>query len=294
MRARPVLPKRTLLVTRRARHRTFLLRPSDKTNEILGYIFGYTSAEYDVRISAIEVLSNHWHGVLYDPHGNIVRFLQNTHSLIARAVNAAHGDFENLWSTSQTSLVECAEADDVTDKIGYTMANAVTAGLVRHGHHWPGLKRVWPQPPKSYKRPHFFFSDDMPDEVTLVMHRPEGYEGTDEQVAAELREAVDRAENEARDEADREGRRFLGRRAVLRQSRHASATTRERRFGISPRVAAKNKWRRVELLQRNRAWDIDYDAALVEWRSGNREAVFPYGTYKMRVLHRARCVGPPT
>ena len=282
------------MLTRRVRGRVFLLRPSKKTNNIVGYVLGYVANKYGIRIHAVKVLSNHWHIVLTDPQGAIVKFQRDCHSLIGRALNAAHDDFESVWSSEPTSRVECGEPEDTVSKIAYTMANAVQAGLVRHGHSWPGLRLAWPQHPRTYQRPRHFFSDEMPGEVVLELCRPPGYEDVaDEELADMLQRAIDDAEDRARAEADLAGRRFLGRKAVLAQSRYGSPTTREPRFGMRPRIAARNKWRRIELIRRNRAWDDSYAAALSSWRQRDREALFPYGTYKMRVLHGARCADPP-
>jgi len=43
-------------------------------------------------------------------------------------------------------------------------------------------------------------------------------------------------------------------------------------------VAARNKWARVETLQRNRAFLIDYAVARDAWRHG-APVTFPWGTY---------------
>ena len=63
---------------------------------------------------------------------------------------------------------------------------------------------------------------------------------------------------------DAERRPFLGRRKVLEQSRYSRPKTREPRFGISPKVACRNKWRRIERLQANKRWL----ATGRRWRSG--------------------------
>ncbi len=60
---------------------------------------------------------------------------------------------------------------------------------------------------------------------------------------------------------------------------------------ISPRVAAKNKWRRIEALARNKQWLADYREAMRQYNAGNRDAVFPYGTYLMHVRHHVPVSG---
>jgi hypothetical protein len=82
------------------------------------------------------------------------------------------------------------------------------------------------------------------------------------------------------DSSAKRGIRFLGRRNIRRQSRHASPRTREPHFDISPRHACKDKWLRIERLLREGDWLDAYEDALRAWRAGNRDVVFPYGTNK--------------
>jgi hypothetical protein len=56
---------------------------------------------------------------------------------------------------------------------------------------------------------------------------------------------------------------------------------REPRRNLRPRVAATNKWARIEALLRNRAFVRDYMAARQQWREGAK-VVFSAGTYWLR------------
>jgi len=259
-RARPVYPGSNLMLTRRVRGRTFLLRPDKRTTQLVGYVLAVISAKWRIRIIAAVTLSNHWHVVLADDHGTIVEFQRDCHSFIARGLNACHGEFEAVWSSSAPSLVACEQPEDVIQKVAYTMANPVAAGLVMHGSSWPGLRMAWPARPKTFARPAYFFAGAeaggaWPESATLELHRPPGHdELADDELAAVVDGAIRRREDSIREEFLREGRRFLGRRDVLRQSRHARPRTREPRGGNSPRVACTDKWRRIERLRSNRAW----------------------------------------
>ena len=227
-------------------------------------------------------------------------FTRDCHSFIARAVNTAYGDFESLWSSEQTSHVACVEPSDLVAKMAYSMANPVEAGLVAHGKNWPGVRVCWPAPARTVRRPRKFFRDETkggtwPAVATLEMSRPPGYdELSDEELAAEIESAIEEREASFRDKARCEAKRFLGRRAVLRQSRYKRPATRAPRFALSPRVACRNKWRRIERLRSNRDWQDAYLEALSRWVGGEREVRFPYGTYKMKVLHRVVCAPAPT
>ncbi len=297
--ARPIFQRVSLMLTRRARGRTFLLRPSKRTNQIVAYVVAVIAARRNIELHALVVMSNHWHVCLTDPDGTIVDFQRDCHQFIARGLNAHHGEFESLWSSGSPSRVECDGADDLVARIAYTMANPVEAALVRHGASWPGLRRAWPSKPRAIKRPPRFFrgpekGGGWPEKAVLALVRPPGYEGlSDDELAGVIHAAIDQREQRFRTEYDAEGRPFLGRRRVLEQSRHACPHNREPRFRLSPRLACRNKWRRIERLQANKRWLGGYRRALAAWSAGNRDVVFPAGTYQMRVRHRVHCASGP-
>ncbi len=283
------------MLTRRARGRELLLHASKRTNQVVRYVLAVIATKWRLEIHAVTVMDNHWHVCLTDPLGNIVEFQHDCHQFIARGLNAHYGEFESLWSSDQTSRVACEEPDDLIGKIAYTMANPVEAGLLRYGKSWPGIRSAWPCKPRVIRRPPRFFrgkedGGKWPAEATLELKRPPGYdELADDELAAVIVAAIDEREARFRAERDAAGLPFLGRRLVLAQSRHDRPRSWEPRFGISPGVACRNKWRRVERLRANRQWDTDYRLALARWRAGDREVVFPAGTYKMRVIHGVHC-----
>ena len=287
------------MVTKRVHGREFRLRPSKRINEIIRYVVAVIAQRTGIRLHAVVVLSNHWHVTLTDPEGRICEFTRDCHAFIARAVNAAYGDFESLWSSEQTSHVTCVEPEDLIAKIAYAMANPVEAFLVEYGKNWPGVRAAWPAAPRVVHKPEKFFRDSgdggkWPETAVLEFSRPPGFdELTDEELAAKLEAAIFEREERFRQTARREGIRFLGRRKVLAQSRYQRPTSREPRFKISPRIACRSKWRRIERLLKDRVWAASYAEAFLAWRLGDRQTAFPHGTYKMRVVHGARCAPPP-
>lgn len=298
-RPRPVYKNVTLMLTRRVRGRKFLLKPGKETNQVVGYVVAVMLKKWNMKLVAKIVMGNHWHLVLTDRDGKIVEFQRDCHQFIARALNVKFGDEENFWNTSQSSRVECAQPSDTIQKIAYVMANPVEGRLVREGRLWPGLRMCWPHRPMVFKRPAWFFrgiedGGDWPEEATLELSRPPGYDDlSDEELAAVIERAIYEREETFRNQYDAAGKKFLGRRAILRQARHSSPRSRAKRGGISPTLACGDKWLRIERLKQNRDWLDDHAAALARWRAGDRTVRFPHGTYKMRVLHGARCAGPP-
>lgn len=289
-----------LMITRRMHGRAFRLRPCEGINAIIRYVLAVVAERTGVRLHAVIAMSNHWHVCLSDPEGRVCEFTRDCHSLIARMVNASYGEFESIWSSEQTSHVACVTPGDLVAKIAYVMANPVEANLVAHGKNWPGVRVAWPAKPRVVRQPKGFFrarehGGAWPASAVLQMSRPPGFEGlSDEQLADVLEGAINKREHRFREQAQAQGRHFLGRRGVLEQSRHARPGAREAHFGISPRVACRNRWRRIERLRHERDWRDAYDAALHRWRAGDRAVLFPPGTYKMRVLHGVSCVPAPT
>ena len=77
---------------------------------------------------------------------------------------------------------------------------------------------------------------------------------------------------------DRAARWRVGLCSFQSQRWNDSPNTREPRRGLSPRVACRNKWARIEALQRNKAFLDQYRAARADHLAG-REALFPPGTW---------------
>lgn len=175
----------------------------------------------------------------------------------------------------------------------YVLANPVLGGLVRRGREWPG---VWSDParigaaPVVIGRPQGFFRDNgpMPATAELELHAPPGFESV-QAFREALLGALEEAEDRAVAERGREGRSFLGRERVLAQKPDRRPPPLEPRRGMVPRVAGRDKWKRIEALLRLAEFGRSYREALAAWRSGLREVVFPCGTWHMRVHHAARC-----
>ena len=285
---RRVLPGKTYLVTRRCYQRTFRLRPLDRTNQAFLYCLALAASKTEVVIHAVCVMSNHHHLVVTDVHGTLPVFLRELHRASAKALNASQGQWENLWSAEPANAVVLPEPEDIVRKIAYVVANPVDAGLVATPREWPGII-LWGDERRLISRPRDYFdpAGPSPETLELVIAPPEVSLARDDwgqRVAAAIAASVATAQRAVKANA----LRFLGRAAVLAASFVARAKSYEAKRGAVPKVAAVNRDVRAALLAAYRRFFGAYRAALEEWRVGNRAAVFPPGTWWLRVHHGAR------
>jgi hypothetical protein len=141
------------------------------------------------------------------------------------------------------------------------------------------------------ERPKHFFDPrgGLPDRVTLRLTVPPGFESADEfrdllEPALELRETDARSRHKGR-------RGFLGVARVLAQKPFGRPAPGEPRRALSPRLASRDKWRRLEALGRLGEFLSSYRAAWSARRAGAGDTPFPHGTYLLRVLHDVPCTG---
>ena len=288
---RQVLPGSTYLVTRRCTQRQFFLKPSPLINSVIAFGLAYAAKKTGVILHAACAMSNHLHMVVTDPEARLPEFMHIVHLYIAKCLNASYGRWENLWASEPPSAVRLEGDEDILDKIAYTLANPTEAELVADGESWPGF-RTSPDHVVGYRaviqRPGVFFrpNSSVPEALELQTSRPAIFDHQDDVQFAELvRRAVETREAAARARVAAEGRSFAGEAAVAAQQPTDSPTTFEPRRQLSPRIAAKDKWRRIEALRRIRSFFEAYREAYQRFREHVRDVVFPAGTYAMRLRH---------
>ena len=130
----------------------------------------------------------------------------------------------------------------------------------------------------------------MPKVATLTISRPRGFDNmSDGEFAALIKMRVTAAEESAAAERRKKGIRVLGRERILNQDWCARPKSAEPHFNLSPRVAAKNKWARIEALARNTAFLAVYLDARDKFAKGSRDVVFPAGTWGLRRYVNVQC-----
>jgi putative transposase len=143
----------------------------------------------------------------------------------------------------------------------------------------------------TVKRPELYCDADnpqWPEVATLQLTMP-----TTTMNDAQLRELVTvelgRLEAEAQQEMARKGWRFLGPQRVLAASPYDRAKSWEPLRSRNPSFAIGRGQRETffETVTVLREFRKAYHAALRDWRTGLRNALFPVGTWLMRCLHSA-------
>jgi REP element-mobilizing transposase RayT len=290
------LPGTSYLVTRRCSERRFFLKPCRLTNEIFLYVLAVAARRYGILVHAFCVLSNHCHLIVTDVDAQLPAFMQYLDSLVARAVNASLGRFEAFWATDGSySAVEPLDPADVVAKTAYVLANPVAAGLVRRGAEWPGL---WTAPEQigvakiTARRPKVFFDPRsyLPEAVELELVPPGSF-ASGEEFRTLVSGALRDLEEEHQQKVASEGRRFLGAARVLAQDPFARPPAGEPRFRLKPRIAARDKWRRIEGLHRLTSFLREYRRSWLDRRAGLPDVQFPAGTYLLRIMHAVQCAG---
>lgn len=292
---RQVLPDCDYMITRRCSERRFFLRPDHETNNAFLYCLALAARRANVQVTFSVAMSNHHHTGIHDPDGNFPLFTEHFHGLLARCQNARLGRFEGFWSAEPTSVVRLVEPNDALDKMVYAFANPCAANLVDKAEDWPGVSTFLASLSTGRlvaTRPRHFFREKgaLPEVVDIRIARPRGFDHLTQAEWAELLTArvLEKAAEHRRHRAEL-GITVLGRARILAQDPFAAPKTEAPHFELSPRVAAKSKWARIEALLRSKDFLAKYRAAFAGYLAGIACVLFPFGTYWMRKFGRVAC-----
>ncbi|AUX27434.1 transposase [Sorangium cellulosum] len=272
------------------------LRPDAAINQLLVYALAVSARRYGVEVHALCAMSTHLHLVVTDVHGVLPRFLQFFHRLVALGTKVLRKWEGPVWDHEPTSVVRLLTQAAMVEKIAYVLANPVAAGLVRHAREWPGIKVDAGELGRGVlhaTRPSAYLDPENPqwiEQATLPLALPpdidhEAAEGFRHQVAAEL----ERLEAQAHAEAERQEVGFLGAERASEVSPYERATSFERQRVRNPTFAVGREQGDAcrAAAATVRAFRSSYRAALERWRADVRSALFPAGTWWMRVFHGA-------
>lgn len=291
-------------LSRRTTRRHFLLTPDEsrRVEQAYWYCLAYAAKTHGVLVHAACLMSTHSHEVVTDVRGELPRFLQTFHRLLALSTKALRGWPEEVFNKRSSGAHALLSPEAVVESIAYLIANPVEASAVRYAKDWPGAQTL----PRDLgvrtirvKRPAFYFdpeNPEWPDELELRLEMPallqEDY--GEDLARARIAQRVCERERAAWQKAKRSGIPFLGAKRVLRLLHTKRAKSYEVFGSINPQFAAAgNPQAATRAVQRIRLFNTQYDEALAAWTAGDRSVLFPVGTWWMHVCHGARCRPPP-
>lgn len=285
---RQVIPGRILFLTRRVQQGQFLLVPKADVKALFDYCLAVAAEKFGIVTFAWLAMSNHYHLVVGDTRGNIPEFLAWFNRMIGRLLNRKWGRHQNFWSAEQPSVIWCVTPQDAFDKLIYSLANAAAADLVARTAEWPGsssfLQNIGGLS-DVIERPAAFFSkrSKLPKVIELRAARLPGFGHlSDATYHRKVADAVRHQEKRASERRLREGGSVLGRSRVLAQSHLDFPKQPLSRGALHPHVACRDKKRRICMLERLEAFRTAHFDARERFCLGDREVVFPAGTYRIQ------------
>lgn len=286
------VPGATHFITRRTTRRYFLLNPDKKRMvwAIYWYVTALLAEEYGIEIHAVQILSNHIHEVLTDKRGLLSRFLKQRNRLFANALKVHLRWPEEVFARGGLSCEHLYGSDAILEKIAYTLANVVVAGLALNPEDWPsvthaardiGARTIRVRRPDVYfdpsnKRwpPSAEISLTVPEELITMF----GTSGARERIV----EAVTAAVVAGREAARKAGRRVKSVAAIFATKHTTRASSYEpKRTRNASYSAGGNAELGALARHEHRTFLAAYRAAMKLVKEGRRDVVFPLGTSRM-------------
>jgi len=305
--------------TSRCVNRSFRLAPKGHVREAIRYCLARTLKKYrdkgKIELYEFEFMSNHYHLLGRDITGCASDFVRDFNSLLSKQLNAIRGlsgkNFEE-----EPGLVQLVSDERIVEQVVYTQANPVAAFLVAKARQWRGVSSrdmdygvpvkvekpkigLWAgkvnharrRASKRSGRAAYAGRSKLPEVVELVLDRPPIMPDlSDEQLRALIRSKLEQREEEVAQERQRRRIKVVGWRRV-QSTYYLALPRREEMFARKPTFAASTVAERVHLAKRRRAFLKAYAIARDAFAAGQRDVVFPEGTYLMRVRFNVRC-GP--
>ncbi|MGE3164787.1 MAG: transposase [Planctomycetota bacterium] len=286
----------TYLVTKKTNDDLFLILPSPEVNQILLYALVLRALRYGVLIHGFCFLSNHFHLVVTDLRGELPAFMGQFLTDTSKAIQVQLRARRRIWSGERYSAVELLDLDAAERKTAYTVLNPARAALTAP-EDWPGVTSARWQfgDPITVKRPQEFFSQRYrPDEVTTILtplasafpmnaaasdeERSRANQDSNTRVAAHIARELE----EIRQNLERRCQKLAGPKRVLRAGRLQRGS---RPLGrLNPAFASTDRSLMAAAIAERRRFHLDHDRSRDQYVAGQRNTIFPTGTYGYRKL----------
>lgn len=287
----------SFITTRTGGSKLWLINNKYLESLILGVLGRYQEI-YNISLYAFILMGNHYHLIAKFPGGNKAKFMRDFNSSVGRLVGRivkVHGR-RSVWGRRYRPQV-LPNYDDVKHWFYYSALNPVTSGLVARASDYEaynsfydaaaGISRTvkwidW----SAYQLKSRYNKDispkDFEHEYKLTFSRLPGYENMSQKEYEDLLYTELRSRQAVAVEERREvGKGFLGIERLKSQVVGAEprSTKTSRRYTFNPLVLTLcRETRKIFLEAYFTLYDI-YKEASAAFRSGDRLASFPSGTY---------------
>ena len=281
-------------VTCRTLQGRYLLRPSPELDEIIVGVLARAQRRSPVRICAFSFLSNHYHLLLeVDDAQQLAEFMRYFNGNLAREVGRLVDWDGKIWSRRYTAILVSDEERAQVERLRYILAQGVKEGLVAKVLDWPGVTcarallsgealhgRWFDRTAEGIarRRGEKVEASEYASEETFELSALPCWGHLDSEAyqsaAAELIEEI---ENRAALERKTEGRKPLGRRAILRMHPHSRPEKTEKRW--APAFHAATRAAREAMRAAYQWFLVEYRKASARLRAGDRSVRFPEGCY---------------
>lgn len=286
----------TYLITRRTLRRHMLFRPDELVNALFVYVLACAARRSGILVHAYCVMSTHVHLVVTDPRGQLPTFLQWFHRILAVTMKVVRGWEGSVWDSRKTSVVRLETPEAIVDKIAYTLANPVAAGLVARACDWPGARSTVNEIGRNSRlaaRPTVWFDASRggwPEQMELAMEVPPLFAHDADGFRQTVRAYLSTKEREALAMNKAQRRDVFGAHRIRRQKPSGRINVPEPPRTLNPTFAVgpgqPDRLRTAALALRG--FRDAYRRAIAAWCGGARDTVFPPGTWAMRIVHGAR------
>ena len=283
---RQIKPGMRHMVSRRCQNRQFFFRPDAATRHLFEYCLAEAASKHGIVLHAYVLMSNHYHITLSDPRGTLPLMMTRFNRHLALGCAKLRGHRGNIFGSGSYSDVVLDSDETLVSRTVYTLANPVTAGLVRFAHQWPGARSTAQQLlgcSRSVARPSCF-TDKMAETATLNIQPPSNLSSSAESFV----ESVEVGIQEREQQAMHVHPKVLGLKGIKRTDWRACPTTQEPAYKAKPHFAATTKQERIEAAKQLLSFRKAYRDAWLLLKKGLRKVSFPFGTWwlhQQRIVH---------
>jgi REP element-mobilizing transposase RayT len=281
-------------VTCRTIQSRFLLRPGPLLNEIILGALARAKRRYGIELSAFIFLSNHLHILAWAADSEqLSRFMGYFLSKLAREVCRLTGWRDKVFARRFQAIPISEEETAQVERLLYVLANGCKENLVARPQDWPGvhciealltgkpLKGTWFNRTREFaarNRGESFGPREYAEEESLELDPlPCWQHLTEAQYRSQMARLVEKITHETAARLQQSGIQPLGREAILAQ--HPLGQPEKTKRSYAPRAHAFRRAVRRAMYETYAAFVAAFREAAQKWRSGDRMAKFPEGSF---------------